>query len=312
MAARTPVYFDGTDVVDMTSGQLDQIYRKVRALYAQSPSVTLSYASSGGNMGTLTDTRRISGSTFSLTNTYPTSSALNSYNATSPISVSNAHITETKTAPAITVDSANIKFPLYRDASNDLQAMTATDFIDTFVAPAFQGYLTADTTGDSVGGIYHIQTTSTYAGSTLVNASPIFIDTRHDGLTSGVDQTADQPTNAVSYYLFLKDGQNPDSVDYSVPLHIEDSLGDLQTLDSTSFNSILQNMAKYGAVNTVGARIDYSYTSGTQRGTSITDTRLNSSTTSTQLASSDNYRAQTHPAGTPIVISTYYLGIGVS
>ena len=72
-------------------------------------------------------------------------------------------------------------------------------------------------------------------------------------------------------------------------------------------------MVRWTASHGVGGRITYQYTSGdAQRGVSITDTRLNSSTTSTVFGGSDSYRAQTHPAGTATTISTYYLGITVT
>jgi hypothetical protein len=213
-----------------------------------------------------------------------------------------------------TVDSNNIKFPMYRDASNDLVSMTATDFIDTFCVPALRTYRTTDTTEDSFGGIYHVQTATTFSGSTLVNANPIFTDTRNDGLTSGTGQTQDQPTDVQNYYLFEKTFDSTNARDFDIPALVYDSTGDIYTDDSAGFTTVLQQMMRYTAAGgTTGGKISYQWTSGdAQRGVSILDTRLSGSTTSTGFVSVDDYRAQTHPAGTPTTANTYYLGITVT
>lgn len=314
MAVRTPVYFDGTDIKQMSTAQIDAIKRQAKYQYSLNPSVSLSYAASGGNLGTLNDTRNTSSSTFSDVTSFSFSSGsanADFININPAVTVGNAHIDETKaTSSYSVVDSNNIKFPCYLDGSNDVQPMTDSDFIDTFIKPALQSLDTTDTTTDSFSGIYHIQTTSTYSGSTLVNASPIFIDTRNDGLTSGVNQTADQPTNVTSYYLYLKDGDSTEH--YDIPLHVYDSTGDVYTPDSAAFGEVLQNMMRYCSVFVDSCRIDYAYTSGTQRGVSITNTELNSRVTSTLFVNADDYRSQAHPAGTAVTINTYYLGLTIT
>ena len=207
-------------------------------------------------------------------------------------------------------DTNNIKFPCYLDGSNDVQPMTDSDFIDTFIKPALQSYNTTDTTADSFSGIYHIQTATTYSGSTLVNANPIFTDTRNVGTVTGVNQTQDQPTNVTSYYLYLKDGDSTEH--YDIPLHVYNTNGDVYTPDSAAFGEVLQNMMRYCSVYVDSCRIDYAYTSGTQRGVSMTDTRLNAYGTYQSIVGVDDYRAQTHPTGTATTISTYYLGITIT
>lgn len=313
MAIRTPVYFDGTDIVDMTSTQLENIYNYAKYLYSQNKSVSLSYVASGGNLGTINDTRNISSSTFANAGGYPTSDAISNYNSVVPdITVGYSCINQNRTAVSLTVDSNNIKFPMYRDASNDLVAMTDSDFIDTFCVPALRTYRTTDTTEDSFGGIFHIQTTTSFAGSTIVNANPVFIDTRWGGST-GVDRTQDQPITVTSFYLYEKTFNSINQKDFDIPALVYDSTGDIYTDDSAGFSTILEQMVRWTASHGVGGRITYQYGSGNaQRGTSITDTRLNSYTTSTQFSSADNYRAQTHPAGSVVTYNTYYLGITVT
>jgi hypothetical protein len=313
MATRTPVYFDGTDIVDMTSTQLENIYNYAKYLYSLDPSVTLSYVASGGNVGTINDTRNRSGVTQINAASYPTSQAVTSYNNVNPLTIGNARINQNRTAFTLSVDSNNIKFPMYRDASNDLVAMTDSDFIDTFCVPALRTYRTTDTTEDSFGGIYHVQTATTFSGSTLVNASPIFTDTRNDGLTSGTSQTQDQPTNAQEYYLFLKDFDSTNQKNFDLPALVYDSTGDIYTDDSANLSTILSQMVRWTASHGVGGRITYQYTSGdAQRGVSITDTRLNSTSTNTAFGGADAYYAQTHPAGTAQTYNTYYLGITIT
>jgi len=316
MAVRTPVYFDGTDIKQMSTAQIDEIKKQAKYQYSLNPSVSLSYTASGGNLGTLgTDTRQTMSQTFSATNTYPTTSALNDFNATDPdVSVAYATIDQNKaTSSYSVVDSNNIKFPCYLDGSNDVQPMTDSDFIDTFIKPALQSYITTDTTADSFGGIYHIQTATTYSGSTLVNANAVFLDTRIDRATvvatGTTNQTQDQPTNFASYYLFSKDGATND---YTIPLHVYDTSGDVYTPDSAAFGEVLQNMMRYCSVHVDSCRIDYAYGSGTQRGTSITDTKLTGQDLISQFINNDDYRSQAYPSSASTTVNTYYLGITIT
>jgi len=313
MATRTPVYFDGTDIVDMTSEQLEKVYNYAKYLYSLDPSVTLSYVSSGGNLGSINDTRRPSGPTYVNAATYPTSNAINGYLGTADITVANSRINQNRTALSLTVDSNNIKFPMYRDASNDLVAMTDSDFIDTFCVPALRTYRTTDTTEDSFGGIYHVQTATSFAGSTLVNASSIFTDTVNVGTTSSTNQTTDNPTTNQEYYLFVKDFDSTNQKDFDLPSFVYDSTGDIYTDDSAGFNTILSQMVKWTASHGVGGRITYQYNSGNaQRGSSIVNTELNNYATDILFGGADDYRAQTHPRGTATTVNTYYLGITVT
>jgi len=313
MTARTPVYFDGTDIVDMTPTQLENVYNYAKYLYSQNQSVSLSYVASGGNLGTINDTRKQSGATATSTSSYPTSTAVANFNAVNPVTVGFSSINQDRTALSLSVDSNNIKFPMYRDASNDLVAMTDSDFIDTFCVPALRTYRTTDTTEDSFGGIFHIQTATSFAGSTIVNASPIFTDTRNDGLTSGTSQTQDQPTDVTNFYLYEKTFDSTNQKDFDIPAFVYDSTGDVYTDDSAGFSTILEQMVRWTASHGTTGRITYQYSSGdAQRGSSMTDTAYNSLGTYQTFVSSDNYRAQTHPAGSITTVATHYLGITIT
>jgi len=314
MAVRTPVYFDGTDIKQMSTAQVEKIYRKVKYLYSASTPITLDYVASGGNLGGLIDTRKQAGTYTTHPSVYATPSS-----PTSTISVTEDHVSETRaTATYSVVDSNNRKFPCFLDGSNDVQAMTDSDFIDTFIKPALQTYLTTDTTSDSFGGIYHIQSASSYSGSTLVNATPIFVDTRaNSGAYSGViPYTQDQPTNITSYYLHKKNDTDSLS-EYDIPLHVYDGTGDAYTPDSATFNEVLQNMVRYCATFVDSCRISYalvndSDTVYTKRGTGMVNTILNSQTVGIYFAGADDYRTQYYPSGTAITANTYYLGLTIT
>ena len=58
MAVRTPLKLDGSNnLIEMSTTDINNIKNQVRYLYGTDPSVDLSYVSSGGNLGTITDIR---------------------------------------------------------------------------------------------------------------------------------------------------------------------------------------------------------------------------------------------------------------
>ena len=57
MAVRRPVKWNGTGFIDLSSGEMTAIQNEVVRLYGANPSVTLSVVSSGGSLGTMSDTR---------------------------------------------------------------------------------------------------------------------------------------------------------------------------------------------------------------------------------------------------------------
>jgi len=311
MAVRTPLFWDGTDIKQMSEAQINQIKRKVKYLYAQNPSVTLSYVASSGNLNAIQDTRLRAGAYATAINTYPSANPVNT------LTISNDKVTETRATVTYT-DSDNISYPCYY-ASDEIVAMSDSDVIDTFIKPALQTFNTSDVTADSFGGLYHVQTTTTYAGSTLVNANPIFADTIANAAAFNdggvIPETQDQPLTAQNYYLFVKN--DSDAVSYELPLHIYTAEGDLYTPDSDIFNTKLEELTRWAAVYADSAKISYqmvndSDTVYTKRGSGITNTILNSSTSRIYFASSDDYRRQTVPNGTPITANTYYLGITIT
>ena len=71
MAVRKPVYNVGNNMQEMTTTMVDSIVDQVVYQYSLDPSVTLSYVSSGGNLGTITDTRKKAGAHSTSTTGFP-------------------------------------------------------------------------------------------------------------------------------------------------------------------------------------------------------------------------------------------------
>lgn len=324
MTARTPVLFNGADIQQMSATQIAEIQRQARYLYSLDPSVKLTYDSAGGNLNAITDTRLRPGAPAALANAFPPEADTEE---PIPVLVHHDHVDQNVYSGdsatvfnniQTTADSNNRKFPCYLDGSNNVVAMGESDFIDTFIKPAIAAYDTFDTTNDSVGGIFHVQSGTTHSGSTRASSSPIFVDTRFD--VSGEASTAagsgvDDAITITSYNIFRKTGAG---ADYSIPLHVLDGNGDLFTPDSAAFNAVLQNMMRYSALHITGAKINYqlvadSDTSTTFRGTGMVNTILNGSGDYRQnLTNTDFYHSQEFPNGSGVTANTYFLGITIT
>ena len=336
MAVRTPVFFNGADIQQMSDAQIAEVQRQARFVYSLDPSVKLTYVSSGGNLNAITDTRLKSGASIVRANVFASTSD------PVPVLTHQQHVNQNVYSGdsedifdniQTTADSNNRKFPCYLDGSNNVVAMGESDFIDTFIKPAIAAYDTLDTTNDSVPGIYHVQSGTSFSGSTLASATPIFVDTRADADSAGGffgsassyatsvaaigNDGTFQDVNRVisSHNLFLKNGA---AADYTIPLHVLDGNGDIFTPDSATFNAVLQNMMRYSALHITGAKINYqlvadSDTSTTFRGSGITNTIMNGSGQVIQRqVNADDYRAQEIPNGSAVTANTYFLGITIT
>ena len=336
MAVRTPVFFNGADIQQMSDAQIAEVQRQARFVYSLDPSVKLTYVSSGGNLNAITDTRLKSGASIVRANVFASTSD------PVPVLTHQQHVNQNVYSGdsedifdniQTTADSNNRKFPCYLDGSNNVVAMGESDFIDTFIKPAIAAYDTLDTTNDSVPGIYHVQSGTSFSGSTLASATPIFVDTRADADSAGGffgsassyatsvaaigNDGTFQDVNRVisSHNLLLKNGA---AADYTIPLHVLDGNGDIFTPDSATFNAVLQNMMRYSALHITGAKINYqlvadSATSTTFRGSGITNTIMNGSGQVIQRqVNADDYRAQEIPNGSAVTANTYFLGITIT
>tara|TARA_B100000579_G_scaffold348071_1_gene301313 strand:- start:178 stop:888 length:711 start_codon:yes stop_codon:yes gene_type:complete len=206
MAVRSPLKNDSGNVKEMTSAEVNQIVDQIVYQYSQNPSVTLSVVSSGGNLGAITDTRLQAGAMSQTNSSFPPES---STDEPSVVTVSYEKISQTIASVSPTTDTGKT-WPAFYNASGHIQAMDLQDVKDTFLHPAIN-LLTSASTGTQQAGTYHISTTSSVSGSTLVSGTPVFLDTRADtsAYTAGsIPETLDQPTTITNYYLHRIDGTN--------------------------------------------------------------------------------------------------------
>jgi hypothetical protein len=305
MAVRKPLYYDSGDLREMSDAQLTQVRQRVAYQYSLNPSVTLSQVASGGTLGTISDTRRTAGASRSFVDRFPTEAETAEPGTTT---VNYARISEAVASTTDLTDTSNKRFPVFNNAGN-IQAMSLTDMYDTFIYPAID-LLVSGSTGTDQGGTYRIHTETTLAGHTLISATPVFVDTRANTAAytaAGIPEALDQPTTITNFYLFRIDGSAPS---FTAPLYIR-SDNDLQTYDTATFDSDLQALVRHSATSKTGYQIRYSVNgTGTNRGSGMTDTRLDGAGAYAQrFINSNDYRAQEFPNGTPQTINTYFLRI---
>ena len=308
MAVRTPLYNDSGNIRQMTSAMVDEIVDQVVYQYSLNPGVSLSVVSSGGSVGTINDTRLQAGA-FSSSATSTPSEGTTAEPST--VTVNYSKIDQTDATHTPTADTGKL-WPIYYNSSNQIQAMSITDVRDTFLHPAID-LLVSGSTGTQQGGTYQISTSTSVSGSTLVSSTPVFQDTRANTslyTSSGIPETLDQPTTITSYYLHKITGSD---TSYTLPFFINAD-NNIQIYPEATFESLLQEWIRHtAAASTDGYRLSYSYTTGTNRGTGMTDTRLDGSGNyQTRFVNADDYRAQEFPNGSPQTINTYYLKINKS
>ena len=311
MAVRSPLKNDSGNIKEMSSAEVTQIVNQIIYQYSLNPSVSLSVVSSGGNLGTITDTRLQAGAMSQTNSSFPSEGTTAE---PSIVTVNYDKVSQTIASVSPTADSGKT-FPAYYNASGHIQAMSLQDVKDTFLHPAID-LLSAGTTTTEQAGTYHISTSSGVSGSTIVSGTPIFLDTRADtsaytnaGLESASGETLDQPTTITSFYLQRVDGSN---TSYIKPFYIN-AQNHLQEFAGGTFESLVQGWIRATAASSNdGFKLDYNLgTSGTGniRGSGMSDTRLNGTGNYQTRQVSDDYRAQEFPDGTPTSINTYYLRI---
>ena len=311
MAVRKPLYEVSGNLREMSTAMVDSIVDQIIYQYSLSPSVTLSVVGSGGNLGTITDTRKQAGS-YSTSRTAFPSEATTAEPSTVTVSYSKINSSTASVSP--TTDTGKT-WPSYYNASGQIQAMNLQDVKDTFLHPAID-LLTAATTTTQQAGTYHISSSSSVTGSTLVSATPVFSDTRANtgAYTAGsIPETLDQPTTITNYYLHRVNGSAPS---FTLPYYVNAS-NNIQQFTSATFNLLAQEWIRYTAASSAdGYSISYNLGtsgSGNTRGSGMGDTVLNGSGNyQTRYVNTDDYRAQEFPNGTAVTSNTYYLRINKS
>ena len=310
MAVRKPLYNVSGNLQEMSTAMVDEIIARCVYQYSQNPSVTLSVVASGGNIGSINDTRLQAGAYSTSTTAFPSEATTAE---PSTVTVTYDKISSANATVSPTADTGKT-WPVYYNASGQIQAMTLADVKDTFLHPAIDLLTSGDTTS-SQAGTYHISTSASVAGSTEVSgaSTAIFSDTRADTTlytSAGIPETLDQPTTITNYYLHRIDGV---SGTYTEPFFL-DASNNIKEYTTAAFDSLLSEWIRYTAASsTDGYAISYTLgtvATGNTRGSGIADTILNGSGNYQQLfVNNDDYRAQEFPDGTAVTANTYYLRI---
>jgi hypothetical protein len=306
MAFRLPLYNDSGNLKEMSTAQINEIVGQIIYQYSLSPSVLLNVVSSGGNLGTISDTRLQAGIVSTSTEGFAdeTISA-----EPTTVTVNFAKISQTKDTTPATTDSGKL-FPVYYSTAGNIHAMSTQDILDTFVHPAIISLTSASTT-TAQAGTYFISTNTSVAGATIVSATPIFTDTRSDPSlysSASIPETLDKPTTIQNYYLHKINGVD---TSFTNPMFIT-SDNNIREFTASTFKSIMKEWINYTAASsTAGYSLSYNINGGgVNRGTGMANTILNGSGNyQTLQVGADDYRAQEFPNGTPITATTYFLKI---
>ena len=303
MAVRTPLYYVSGNLREMDSAMIAEIRSLAIYQYSLNPSVSLSVSGSGGNLTSINDTRLQAGASSTSVTAFPDEATTTE---PSTVTVSYQRITKTNASVSVTSDTGKT-FPLYYTSGGNLRAMDATDFRDTFIFPSIDT-LVLGTTTTSQGGTYFVSTSTTVAGSTLVSATPIFLDTRADTSLYTADEigeTLDQPTTINSYYLHRVNGSAVTLSQFPV---YADASNNVKQFSQAEIASLLSEYIRNTAASSTGGyQITYNIDgTGTARGSAMVNTILNGSGNyQTRFVNADDYRAQEFPDGSPITANTY-------
>jgi hypothetical protein len=320
MAARRPLYYDSGNLREMTDEQIAQIKARMFWAYVANPSVTLSVVNSGGNLGTLTDTRLQAGAASTSVSSTPTEAE------TAEPTVVEVSISRIEQTIASDPDPATstTQYPAYYTSGGEIRAMNLQDMYDTFADDVFNGGWTA-ADGSTVypslidAEIYTIHTTTSLTdytavpgpdGSTII---PVYTDTRAD--TSAYDaanipEDLDQPTTIQDYYLLKKDVLILPSLPAMVRVNAD---GNIIAMSNTAIDTAINAAIRYMVQEETGYKIRYEYGvngsgTGTPVGSAMTDSRLDGTGNyQTLYVGGDDYRAQEFPDGSQQVINVYTL-----
>ena len=310
MAVRRPVYLNNGNIQQMDDTMFGLLKDRFRYEFQQATTIGINVVSSGGNLGTMTDTRMQAGASTTRADRFSTEAETNEPSQVS-ISYSKMNM-NVSTAPSITSDDGKRYF-CYIDDDANVQAMTYQDVLDSIVRPVIDE-LTNGSNTNQQAGTYFIDTNATASGDeTLVSGTPVFIVTRANVsayTSSGIGETQDQPTTINSYYLKKNTISSPSlSV---LPLKIRGD-NDIQEFTLAEVNTIANELMRNETIDSAGGyKIRYNINgTGTNVGSGMIDTRLTggSGNYQTRYVNTNDYRAQEFPDGTATTISTYFLKI---
>ena len=321
MTVRIPVKYDGSNIVEMTTGERTEWYAYIAYLYAQGPTVTCTVVSSSGTLSpTMNDTRLKAGA--AIVSQESAYAAEGTTDEPGTVTVAYDRITGPTydTDGSAAGDLGAIGYPLYALGGGDLQVMSQADYRDTFIYGALTA-MGAAAESAATNGTYTISTSATATHYTEVSngsgGTPVFLDTRANTsayTAAGIPETLDQPTTINTYYLHRQSRAR--SFPSAACLFAESDgniiQGPLAADDSTFHAALATDIKYYAAEDSGGYKISYNIDggAGNSRGSAVVDTKLNGSGNyQTLLASADDYRAQEFPNGSPATITTFVFKI---
>jgi len=304
MAFVRPLYNDGNDLREMSIPQISLLQQRAVYAYGSSPSALLTVVGSSGSLDSMTDTRLQAGAQSTSATSTPSQSTTADPTQATPVVFDK--ISQSNQSVSTPTDTNNKLYPVYYDGT-DIRAMSATDVFDTFITQAI-GMLVD---GTDRGGTFRIHNATSLSLNTLVDAAPVFTDTRADTsayAAGSIPETQDQPFTVENYYLFKTD--QTAAISITQPVQITSS-NDLQTYPLANLDAMFLAELRHHTVNTSGSRITYSINgTGSNRGTGMVDTRLDGSGNYQQrFVNANDYRTQEFPNGSPQTINTYFLKI---
>ena len=310
MTARLPLWYNSGELKEMTAAEIVQWQVAGIFVYAGGPTSVLTQVSGSGSLAAMSDTRKTAGATSTNASAFV---AEGSTAEPGTATVAYDKVNQAYTTSGVgQTDDTGISFPVWYDATNEvLQAMTLTDFKDTFVSPAID-LLVAGSESNNTGGTYTVTTSSTAAtGYTNVSTTAIFTDTRANVslyTAAGIPETLDQPETITNYFLHRRNGA--DSTPSRNLLLID---GDSNLIEgaTATMKNLIGNWIRFDTANTSGQKIVYTVATsgGSTRGSGMVDTRLNGAGNYQQLQVGDDYRSQEFPNGDAATITTYALRI---
>ena len=334
MTVRRPLVYDAGPANtsgtfrELTDAELLEWQTAMIDHYAANPSSTLSVVSNSGTISpTMADTRLQAGAAKTGSDGFVSSFP----NSSQTDDVTTVTVNFDKVSGAFDTSNTGTadtgyNYPLFFSGtgnSGSIQPMNLQDLVDSLIEPTID-LMVAATESDTTAGTFTIDTNSSKTGYPEVSGSgtAIFVDTRADASAytrSGIPETLDQPTNINSYYLHRRNaGSTVPSTkllfldnEYADPTNTKDF--DIRQYSIAEATTLLGTWLQVYAAEVAGYKITYSITTdgsgGNARGSSMVDTKLNSSVFSTTLQNVDDYRAQEFPAGSPATINTYTLRV---
>jgi len=342
MTVRTPVYWDGSSVKEMSSSMITTIIQRCVYLYGGTGYTDLRYVTSAGSLNRMIDTRdQASAGTTGVSDFVAPAAATDA-----TASTTNDHIQQDLNAGTQPVDTNNIRYPLYIDGTSGLRAMTLQDMKDTFIYPAI--LLLVD--GNDRDGTFKVVqgNAANPANHVQVSSNPIFGDTRYDISIHGGLSPSDSPVTVSfipssglaldipdtpvpsdrKWYLWRAVQGNNGNPNGTEPLYANLN-GSIQTYLNGGWDNILQGIIHYtaGQNGDVGYRIRYEIrkSGGTgdsgfpanpsmaatwkTKGDTMTDTTLNADVRVQQEINNNDYRSQNLPTGSPETETEYELMI---